>query len=466
MSEQNHIRVRIAPSPTGFLHIGTARSALFNWLFARKHSGVFIVRIEDTDRERSKKEFESDIIEGLAWLGIKADELYRQSERLPIYTKYIKKLLDEGKAFLCAHSIEELEQELTRQRAAGEPPKHFCADRDANKTAGIIRFKNESRDTIIIKDIIRGEISFHPGLLGDFSLARSIDEPLYNFANVVDDYEMKMTHIIRGEDHISNTPKQILVGRALEFAEPKWAHLPLLLGEDRSKLSKRHGALSVNEYRKAGYLPEAMLNFIVLLGWHPASDAGKREQEFFSSEEMIDLFSLERVQKGGAIVAAEKLDWFNKEYIKRLPLDTILERAHPYIPAGIERDRIEKIIEALRTRITRLSELPGEIESIINPPPVTQALLSRNGTISNEKLKNALQELARILGSIDKNSWRKSVLEEKLSTLIDKEGRGNILWPLRAALSGREASAGPYELAEILGQAATAQRLNAALACL
>ncbi len=462
------VRVRIAPSPTGFLHIGTARTALFNWLFVRKINGTFIVRIEDTDRERSKQEYEKDIIENLLWLGMPADEMYRQSERTAIYRQYLEKLLNTNLAFFCDHSIVELTQESADQRKAKDVARHICEHRLQNKTAGIIRFKNDSKEKLIVHDIIRGDISYQAELLGDFSLAKNLDEPLYNFAAVIDDALMHITHVIRGEDHLSNTPKQILIGRALGFTEPLWAHLPLLLGGDRSKLSKRHGALSVSEYQKAGYLPEAIINFMALLGWHQSAPDhyGKKEQEIFSKEELIQAFTLERIQKGGAIAALEKLDWFNKEHLKKIPHKLLAQYAQPFLPDTYASPQKEKILDALRMRITRLDEIPKEIESMFGEHIPSKELLSWHGKIKHDKLAEILAELLRVTSLIDASLWNKESVEEKLLPMTESAGKGTILWPLRTALSGKEVSAGPYELAGILGKEETQKRLQKALTLL
>ncbi len=259
------VKTRIAPSPTGPLHIGTARSALFNEIFALQNQGKFVLRVEDTDKERSKKEFENDIVEGFKLLDINYHEFYRQSERLSIYKKYLKKLLEEEKAFWCYHSIEELEKEKEKQLKNKEAPRHKCIHKSQNQGKGILRLKGNDKK-IKFHDLIRGEIEIEGRILGDISLAKNEDEPLYNFAVVIDDYEMEITHVIRGEDHISNTPKQILIHEALGLEKPLYGHLPLILGPDRSKISKRHGAVSVNEYRKIGYLSAAFTNFMAFLG--------------------------------------------------------------------------------------------------------------------------------------------------------------------------------------------------------
>ena len=284
-SEIKKIRVRIAPSPTGALHIGLARSALFNYLFAKKNNGNFVLRIEDTDLERSDLKWTQDIIDGLKWLGIQWDEgpdiageygPYKQTQRIDIYKKYLEKLLKDGTAYYCFCSAEELEAKRQEQMARGEAPRYDgkCKNlaekevqkRLAEEKPSVIRFKTPGKK-IKFKDLIRGEVEFDAGLIGDIVIAKDLKTPLYNFAVVVDDYEMKISHVIRGEDHISNTPKQMLLQEALDFAHPEYGHLPLILAPDRSKLSKRFGAVSIIDYREQGYLPEAMVNFMALLGW-------------------------------------------------------------------------------------------------------------------------------------------------------------------------------------------------------
>lgn len=454
------VRVRIAPSPTGKLHIGTARTALFNWVFAKKEKGAFILRIEDTDRERSKKEFEEDIFEGMAWLDLTHDELYRQSERTDIYERVLKKMIDEKKAFWCEHTTKELETEGERQRQSHEPPRHICSYREESKNTGIIRFKNNSTKTIIVHDIIRGDIAYDAKLLGDFSLAKNLREPLYNFAAVVDDADLNISHVIRGEDHLSNTPKQILIGESLGFAVPAWAHVPLLLGADRSKLSKRHGALSLLEYREMGYLPEAMTNFIALLGWHPKDEVG----EILDREMLIHEFSLERIQKGGAIVAQEKLDWLNKEYLKKISIESYIKIAETYVPADrktlFSKEVYEKALLAIRSRITRLGEIDAYLKEILESPLYEKPLLLWHGKIKEDDARGIIDELINIFSNIAESEFDQKTVEESIAPLIQKNGKGSVLWPLRAALSGKEASLGPYELAGILGKEETKKRLE------
>ena len=293
------IKTRFAPSPTGLLNFASVRTALFNYLFAKKNNGKFALRIEDTDKERSKKEFEDDIVSGLKWLKLDWDEFLRQSDRLDLYKKYLKKLVDDGYAFVST------EEEGARKE--------------------VIRFKNPG-GRIHFDDLIRGRVEMDLTDLGNFVIAKDLKEPLYHVAVVVDDFETGITHVIRGEDHISNTPRQILIQRAIGAVQPIYAHLPLLLGKDKSKLSKRHGAEPLSAYREKGYITHAILNFAGLLGWHPVD-----EREILSLDELIGLFSIERVQKGGAVCDFEKLNWFNREYIKRLSLDELAAMAKEYI---------------------------------------------------------------------------------------------------------------------------------------
>ncbi len=503
MSNPIKIKTRMAPSPTGFLHVGTARTTIFNFLFARHMAGEFLLRIEDTDLERSEKRFEENIIEGLKWLGIEWDgEVTRQSERIDLYEKYLKTLLDEGKAFYCPHSEEELELERKTHMEQKISPKHVCSAREnLNNDGEIIRFKNDVTNKINFIDEIRGKLSFDPQLFGDFSLAKDTRIPLYNFAVVVDDYEMKISHVIRGEDHISNTPKQILLQEALGFERPKYAHLPLLLGADRSKLSKRHGATSISEYREAGYLSEALFNFLTILGWNPGTP-----QEIFSKDELIKEFSLVRVQKAGAIFDTQKLDWMNGEYIRQMSTEKLFEESLVFlIKAGLIEQKfndilktdvggyssgaeiettyknkmgnpisikyIEKIIALEQPRLKKLSELPEKVDYFFTEPEYDAALLKWKN-MSNIEIKNSLKLAMNILQIISENTFTKENLEKRflektVNLPAGKVGdRGELLWPLRVALTGRKTSPGPFEIMEILGKDVSISRLFTAISML
>lgn len=514
------VRVRIAPSPTGPFHIGTARTALFNYLFAKKNEGSFILRIEDTDKERSKKEWEEDIVNCLLWLGLAWDEgpnpknieqeigsfcPYHQSKRTEIYKKYLQELVNEGKAYYCFCSPEELEAKRQYFMSIGQPPRYDGKCRnltqkelEENLKQGkpfVIRLKTPEKK-LSFEDIIHGKIEVDAALLGDFVLAKSFEEPLYNFACVIDDYEMKITHIIRGEDHIPNTPKQILIQEALGLPRPKYAHLPLILGPDRSKLSKRHGDVAFSQYIKKGFLPEAMLNFMAFLGWNPGD-----EREFFNLYQLIEEFSLERCQKSPAIFNIQKLIWINGHYIRKKPAKTLTRLCIPYlVEAGfikplyeatmklinnnhnhqspeeikdtyivnetqekISFNYIQKIVEIYQERLKYLSEVTELVDFFFKKElSYPKELLFWKEAREQETLK-ALKLLKSLLSKIKKEEWHKEKLTEIIlpaAERFNEKNRGYLLWPLRVALSGKKASAGPFEIAEILGKEKTLERIE------
>lgn len=458
---KSKIRVRIAPSPTGYLHIGTARTALFNWLFAKHNGGKFIIRIEDTDLERSNKMFEKDILDGLKWLGIESDEkIVRQTERLDIYEKYLKKLLGKGDAYYCACTKEELETERQKAIDSGKPPVYNgkCRDKNISSEKGqVIRFKVPN-EIIIFKDLIRGDVRFDMSLMGDIAIAKNLKTPLYNFAVVVDDYEMKISHVIRGEDHLANTPKQIAIQRALGLKTPKYAHLPLILDPDRSKMSKRYSATSVEEFKKMGYLPEALVNFIALLGWH-----SREEKEVMDIKELIKEFELERVQKAGAVFNTEKLDWINSQYIKNSSYERIKSALSDIFGNKIVFDETtKKIINVARDRINKLSEFEEIKKEFLDLPDYPANLLVWKKS-SAETAKKNLIVIKENVENISENVFTKESLEKILMFLADKLGRGETLWPLRVALSGKDKSPGPFELMDILGKEESLKRINSAI---
>ena len=448
------VRTRIAPSPTGFLHIGTARTALFNWLFARKHGGEFILRIEDTDLERSDKKYEEDIIEGLKWLGLDWNgEIYRQSKRLDVYEKYLRQLLDYGKAFWCNHSKEELEQESNEQRTQNQAPRHVCIykrqetrDKGQEKD-GVIRLKVDENSDRKIKfyDEVRGDIEFEERLFGDFSLAKDPRTPLYNFAAVVDDIDMQISHVIRGEDHISNTPKQLLIYEALGVQPPTFAHLPLILASDRSKLSKRHGATSVVDF-KQDYLSEALVNFMGFLGY-------TYNKEIISKEEMAEEFELSKVHKSGAVFDVKKLNWINSQYIKNLS-------AYQLISLSAFAEVPEKALPLISERLEKLTDVQSfdyfwrELEYDKN------LLAWRKSTL--ERSLETLEEVKKIIDEFDFKN--KDELRGKLDELGKKVGdRGLVYWPLRVALTGKEKSPDPVDIMLVLGKKETLERVERAI---
>lgn len=445
------IIVRMAPSPTGLLHVGTARTTLFNWLFAKKEAGTFILRMEDTDTTRSTREFEADIIAGLKWLGLTYDDFYRQSERTEVYTGYLEKMIAEGTAYVSQENAEE------------------------GKRAEVIRLKNPGKD-IVFTDLLRGDITFNTTELGDFVIAKSVTEPLYHFAVVADDFAMGVTHIIRGEDGISNTPRQILIQEALGAPRPLYTHVPFILAPDRSKLSKRHGAVSVLEYKKEGILPEALINFLALLGWHPEG-----EEEIFSREELIKIFDLSRVQKGGAIFDREKLLWINKEHLKRKTTEEQYALLLEWLPDSFKKhvktlgdespERGMLFTQLVFERVTTLGEITkaaedNEYEWLTAPRTYSKTLLlGKKGEIDSETVQNTLHEAKKLFEetvSLDTPEKVKAHIWQTAETL----GRANFLWPLRIALSGMERSPDPFVLVAILGIPETISRLEKALVLL
>ncbi|MDD2696766.1 MAG: glutamate--tRNA ligase [Candidatus Pacebacteria bacterium] len=477
------VRTRIAPSPTGFLHVGLARTALFNYLFAKKYEGSFVLRIEDTDLERSTPEFEKDIIENLKWLGIEWDEgpdtdgkygPYRQTQRIDLYKKYLEKLLAEDKAYYCFCSEEELEAQRQYQMSQGMAPKYSgkCANLDketvkkylAEGKPSVIRFRVASKK-VSFNDLIRGKVEFDTGLMGDMVIAKDLNTPLYNFAVVIDDFEMKISHVIRGEDHVSNTPKQILLQEALGLTQPQYAHLPLILGTDRTKLSKRHGAVSVSEFKKQGYLPEAMINFMAFLGWNPGN-----EREIYSLASLVKEFSLENVQKGGAVFNVKKLDFLNGFYLRQRSPEKLTELCLPYfIEAGLvtkekaDLNFLQKIVSLYQERLKKISEIIEFTDFFFKEVLNYDKELLRWKDMEDKELKDVIDKLEKILSKIKEEDWNKENLENVLMPEAEKTGdRGKLLWPLRAALTGKEASAGPFEVAEILGKEKTIKRIKQA----
>jgi nondiscriminating glutamyl-tRNA synthetase len=484
-----------------------------------------VLRIEDTDTERSEKEFEEDIIENLKWLKIDWTEgpvskyqkeengngyigeygPYRQSKRIDIYEKYLKKLLDEGKAYYCFCTKEELETKRQYQISVGQVPKYDGKCRSLSKEEVeknlkeekpyVIRFKNPNKK-VIFNDLIRGKVEIDSSLIGDFVIAKNLSEPLYNFAVVVDDYEMKISHVIRGEDHVSNTPKQILIQEALEFPRPRFGHLPLILGPDKSKLSKRHAVTSVSEYKKEGYLPEALINFMAFLGWNPGTD-----KEIFSLDSLIKEFSMERVQKGGAVFNIKRLDYLNGCYIREKSLKEITKLCIPYLiesglitpipeaqktvtnigflgTSGVDFsnkfkvndtgkeitfDHLEKIISLYQERLKKLSEISELTDFFFKKEISYEKDLLMWKSYTQEEIKASLDKSEKILSEIkewNKENIAKILLEE--SKKIGEGDRGYLLWPLRASLTGKKASASPFEVSEVIGKEESLKRIKIA----
>ena len=458
------IITRFPPSPTGYLHIGRARTALFNYLFAKHKQGKMIFRIEDTDRARSKKEYEENIIECLEWLGISYDSgPYRQSERNEIYTRYIRKMIEGGQAYISKESTtdEEIEGDVDNQ-SRGDDGKH-----PGKKRSEVIRFKNPNK-VIKFTDLIRGEIEFDTTELKDFIIARSIEEPLYHLTVVADDFEMGITHVIRGDDGISNTPRQILLQEAIGAPRPIYAHVPLILAADRSKLSGRHGAIAVTEYRKLGYLPEAVINFLALLGWNPGTD-----QEIFSMDELITAFDISKVQKSGAVFNLEKLKWFNRQYILKLSDASFIAHASPFLPDQFSApDPIFlRVLPLLREKISTFGEIDtmltvgGDLDFIKIAPKYDRDLLlwkkNPDPAAAQKHLKKALDIIDTLPGS--DAEFTADAFRQALWPYAEEHGKGDVLWPVRVALTGKERSPDPFTSASILGRDESTKRIRDAI---
>ncbi len=484
------IRVRFPPSPTGPLHVGNARTALFNYLFAKNPpgdgKGKFILRIEDTDKERSELKWVQEIIEELKWLSIEWDEgpdidgsfgPYKQSQRLAIYREYLEKLFLDNKAYYCFCSSEELEAKRQDQISRGVAPKYDGKCRNLSKETveknlkegkkSVIRFKITDKK-VKFSDLIRGQVEFDARLLGDIVIAKNLDEPLYNFAVVVDDFKMQISHVIRGEDHISNTPKQILLQQALGFDQPVYAHLPLMLNPNKSKISKRAADVTLKDYHAQGYLPEAMVNFMVLLGWNPGT-----EKEIFSLDELKKEFSMEKVQKSGAVFNIQKLDFINGVYIREKPIAKLTELCLPYLPEEAKKapkKTLEKIVEAYRTRLKKLSDIKDLTDFFFKDKLEYDKNLLKWKEMGDKDVRESLEAAKEALEGTKK--WEIETIEKNLlkaSALFNTQknyqiiNRGYLLWPLRVALSGKQASASPFEIAEILGKDVTLQRIQSAI---
>ena len=447
MDHKTTVVTRIPPSPTGHLHIGTARTALFNYLYAKKHDGHMIFRSEDTDKERSKVEFEQEIIAGLQWLGMtwSNETIYRQSERSTLYREYLEKMLTAGTAYL---SEEE-------------------SKKNPGEKVTVVRLKNPNK-VITFNDLIRGDISFDTTELGDLVIARNLDDALYHFTVVVDDFTMGVTHVIRGEDHISNTPRQILIQEAIGAPRPVYAHLPLILATDRSKMSKRHGAVSLVEYQKAGYTKEAIINYLALLGWNPGTD-----QELFSMNDLEQVFSLDHVQKSGAVFDLKKFAWFNKSYLDQMSeseyaayiatdLPTRLSTLPNYTEAVFQ-----KLIPTIRERINTRAEFYTQIESgeydfAFSSPTYDTELLKWKNDADVAAAKPRLLQAVTILETADFST--PDTIKAALWPYAEEVGKGEIFWPLRVALSGRAQSPDPFTIAYIIGKEETLLRISTACA--
>lgn len=480
-----NVRVRFAPSPTGSLHIGGARTALFNWMFARRHGGTFVLRIEDTDQERSREESTRAISDGLGWLGIDWDEgpgrggeygPYFQSQRLELYQKHARQLVDRGLAYHCYCTAEELAERREQARLEGRPPRYDLRCRDLSATARerciaegrkpVLRLKVPGDGTTAVEDIIRGSVSFDNAVIDDFVILKSDGMPTYNFACVVDDVTMGINYVIRAEEHLSNTPKQILLYQAFGYPLPNFAHVPMILAPDRSKLSKRHGATSVQEFRDQGYLPEAIVNYLALLGWSPEGDT-----EIMPLEDMVRQFSLERVSRNAAIYDVKKLTWINGHYLREGDIDRVTGRAIPFLQrAGLIPDQvpgemypvIRQIVGAVRDRVKTLAEIP-EATSYFFIDDYEYEEKGVRKSFARPGVAELLAEARQRLEGVDELTAASA--EAAYRELIDERGisGGELIHPTRLALTGRTMGPGLFDVVELLGKDRVLARLDRAV---
>jgi glutamyl-tRNA synthetase len=472
------VRVRFAPSPTGYLHIGNARTALFNYLFARKSGGSFILRVEDTDIERSAKEYETALIEDLRWFGLEWDEgpdvggefgPYRQMDRLDTYRQLADKLLKEGRAYRCYCTKEEIE---ARNVQAGKNASAGYDNRCRNLTAAEAeRYESEGRKPVLrfkvqdkivkVDDLIRGEVVFEGEHIPDFVIMKSDGMPTFHFAVVVDDYLMKVTHVIRGEDHLSNTPKHIMLFDALGAELPQFAHMSMTLGPDKTRLSKRHGATSVRAYKNDGYLPEAFFNYISLLGWGTTDS-----QDIFSKEELIQAFSIERCQKSSAVFDPNKLLWMNGHYIRQTTPKRILELSMPFLEeAGLVKGRLtgedfaylERAVVLEQDKIKLLKEVPYHVGFFVKEPEYEEKAVNKYLTQDGKKM------LSDVLAALEEcKDWTVVSLEETVRSFCEEKGykAGEVFHPVRVAVSGKTKGPGLFEMLEHLGREKVVQRIS------
>jgi glutamyl-tRNA synthetase len=477
------VRVRFAPSPTGYLHIGGARTALFNWLYARRQGGTFVLRIEDTDTERSSWEMVAGIVDGLRWLGLDWDEgpdvggphaPYFQSQRIEGYRARAGRLVADGRAYYCYCAPDVLQQKRQAAEAAGGGwvyDRTCCAlspdDIAAREAAGdprAVRFKVPPGQTAFV-DAVRGSIAFENANIEDFVILRSDRQPTYHLSVVADDIDMAISHVVRGDDHISNTPKQVLLYRAFDAEPPTFAHVPLILGPDRKRLSKRHGATSVIEYHRLGYIPEAMVNFLSLLGWSPGDN-----RELFTRDDLIAAFTLEGISGGNAVFNPDKLDWFNQQHIIRLPLEDLALRVEPLLReaglwssdfAGSRRQWFSSVLELIRPRVKRMGQFVEEarpfLQETIDSDP---AAVARH--LARPEVGPALDALIARVEALD--PFNQQMLEAVVRATAELAGMkaAALIHATRVAVTGRAVSPGLFEVMELLGRDRTLLRLRTA----
>lgn len=464
----SQVRVRFAPSPTGFLHIGGVRTALFNWLFARQQNGVFILRIEDTDQGRSTDESIQAILDGMRWVKLDWDEgPFRQTERMDLYRSHAMRLFEAGHAYWCVCTPEELEARRKAAEAKGGSPRYDgrCRALGLSKPTGdaALRFKAPQDGQTVVEDLIKGRVVFDHQILDDVIILRSNGIPTYNFSVVVDDALMGITHVIRGDDHLTNTPRQIPIFQALGFPLPRFGHLPMILGSDKTRLSKRHGATSIMAYKDMGYLPEAMVNYLVRLGWSHG------DQEVFSRQELIEKFSWKNVQTSPAVFNPDKLLWLNAEYLKTNPPEQVAAALVPLLEQTDLKDQVRAVsIEWLAALVVLVKERTKTLVEMVH---WVKPYFGETVVIEEEAAKKFLTPAhAPILTKVTERfeafpSFAKQAWEEAFKKVVEEEGikMGQLAQPVRVALTGRTASPGLFEVMEVLGRERTLLRLRKAI---
>ena len=481
------MRVRMAPSPTGPLHIGTARTSLYNYLAARHARGTYVLRIEDTDATRNTPEFERDIIDNLHWLGITWDEgpqvaggddigpfaPYRQSARMELYAREADRLLVSGHAYRCWCTPEELAAVRREQEANKEPPRYNrrClnltgaerAAMAAERGQGVIRFKVEP-EKISFEDLVRGEVEFDNALLGDFVIVRNDGMPLYHFTVVVDDEAMEISHVIRGEDHLSNTPKHIALIRALAYREPRFGHIPLILNADRTKMSKRKSQMAISAYREEGYLPEALVNFLAFLGWSPGT-----EEEVFTLDELAERFEIGKVHHGGAVFDKDRLDHLNGVYIRAMTDEQLALRLREWVPAAVADEDLVRMVPLIKERLVKLGDVDGligfawETDAVVAAWYEPELLIPKKGT--TDDAHRALQFGRDALAELDDADFSADVIEQRCRHAAERTGMkaGEFFTPIRVAVTGRTVSPPLFASLELLGRERSLARIDAGL---
>ncbi|MGE5329685.1 MAG: glutamate--tRNA ligase [Deltaproteobacteria bacterium] len=476
------IRVRFAPSPTGYLHIGGARTCLFNWLFAKKNQGKLILRIEDTDQERIKEDSIRQILDSLSWLGLDWDEghgkggdfgPYFQAQRLDIYKKEVDRILNEGKAYHCFCTQEEIEEERQKAQKQGafyrynRKCRNLSAEEVQNRLnqgqKAVIRIKVPVEGQTVVTDMIRGRVVFENALFDDMVIMKTTGMPTYNFACIIDDNAMKISHVIRAEEHLSNTPKQMIMAEALEYEIPQYAHVPMILAPDRSKLSKRHGATSVEEFKEEGILSEALVNYLCLLGW-----SAEKQEEIISLEEVKKQFLLEKVSKNPAIYDTKKLKWINGSYLKSLDLEYITKLTIPFMNKagiqikGINDEKLKAIIALIREKVWTLAEI-AEASSYFFSDKFEYDEKGVEKYFKNPEVGSFLKELLKRFEGL--NAFDKEVVERIYRDYAEELGikAGELIHPTRLALTGRTVSPGLFEIMEIMGKEECIKRIKKAL---